>query len=719
MIARLGGARTPRPAGEAGERPPSETATAGQALSPTRADRSAWIAGLAVSVAAASVLDTVRLAQNGYGNIFYSAGVRSMLRSWHNFFFVASDPAGLVTIDKPPLGLWIQAASAKIFGFAPLSVLLPEALMGIAVVAVLFVAVAKRFGTLAALAAGLSCAVFPSFVAVSRTNNVDAALILLMLLACVTAIRACESGRWRTLLLSAALIGLAFNVKTLAAYLAVPGIALAYLVCAPTSIRLRIMQLLAAGVLAGAVSFAWIAAVEATPASKRPYIGSSTDNTELGLTFSYNGFGRVEGQAGGPGSTHGKPGARVPLSTLRRVDAQRAREHTPPPAPHQPAAGPSPNAGRYPLPIPFGGPQGPLRLFGVGLGDQAGWLLPFAFFGALAALALLWLERRAGAGAGAGAAVEPADPLPRAGWRRDPRLASVIVLGGWFAVEAAVLSLSKGIVHPYYVSALAPGCGAMVGAGLYALLALLRGRGLGRSVGLALAAATVLGTLAAELVLMHRYGYLRWLMPLLAIAAVLCLAGALGAALLGRRGAATAGSLAAALAALLVVPAGYASTTWLAPVQATFPAAGPKQYAGWGHVGLNPRGTAVDRALLAYVRSHGATKRFELLTVSAPTAAPFVLLGANVSGMAGYSGVDPALDGPGLATFVRRGEARWVVLGGEYSTRGGNGATRAVLRACHELAPFEWRSPVPYPDGLVLFDCAGRERALAAASPGA
>ncbi len=351
------------------------------------------LAGLGVVIAAAAVMNTVRLSQNGYGNIFYSAGARSMLRSWHNFFFVASDPAGLVTIDKPPLGLWLQAASAKVFGFHPLSVLLPEALAGVAVAAVLYLLVAKRFGTLAALTAGLVCAFFPAFVAVSRTNNVDSPLILLMLLACAAAIRACESGRWRALLLSGVLVGLAFNTKTLAAYLVVPGIALGYLLCAPVSVRKRIVQLLAAGVLAGAVSFAWIAAVEATPASQRPYVGSSTDNTELGLTFSYNGFGRVEGQAGGPGATHGKPGARVPLTVLRRVDAQRAREHRPPPQPHQAAGGPSPNAGRYPKPIPFGGAPSPLRLFGVGLGDQAGWILPFAFFGLIAALVLLWLER--------------------------------------------------------------------------------------------------------------------------------------------------------------------------------------------------------------------------------------------------------------------------------------------------------------------------------------
>ncbi len=172
----------------------------------------------------------------------------------------------------------------------------------------------------------------------------------------------------------------------------------------------------------------------------------------------------------------------------------------------------------------------------------------------------------------------------------------MIVLGGWFAVEGLVLSLSKGIVHPYYVSALAPGAGAMAGIGLYALIRLCRRRP--PYAGLLLSAVAVLSTVAAEIVLMHRYEYLRWFVPVLAVAAAGCLVALLAATLLGRTRAAAAAAV-AAVALLLVVPAGYASTTWLAPVQATFPAAGPKQYAGWGGVGLNARGVAVDRALLA------------------------------------------------------------------------------------------------------------------------
>ncbi len=271
---------------------------------------------LAGVLALSAVLNVNKLSQNGYANIFYSAGVKSMLRSWHNFVFVSFDPGGLVTVDKPPLALWVQAASAKLFGFSPLSLLLPEAIIGVLAVAALYWVMAPRFGAWAAVAGALTLAVFPSFVAVSRENGVDPLLILLLVLACGAGLRACETGRWRTLVGCGVLIGLAFNTKTLAAYLVVPPIALAYLVCAPGSIPNRVWKLAVAALAMLVVSFAWIAFVELTPASQRPYVGSSTNNTELGLTFEYNGFGRVEGQVGGP-----EQRGRAP----RRVRARGAR----------------------------------------------------------------------------------------------------------------------------------------------------------------------------------------------------------------------------------------------------------------------------------------------------------------------------------------------------------------------------------------------------------
>ncbi|HEX3911107.1 MAG TPA: glycosyltransferase family 39 protein [Solirubrobacteraceae bacterium] len=644
---------------------------------------------LAAVLAGSAVLNLHRISQNGYGNIFYSAGVRSMLRSWHNFFFVSFDPGGLITVDKPPLGLWVQALSAKLFGFSSLSLLLPEAIIGVLSVALVYLVLAKRLGGWAGVAGALALAIFPSFVAISRTNNVDALLILLMILACEAALRACENGRWGALVCSGVLVGLAFNTKTLAGCLVIPGIGLGFLLCAPGSLRRRLLQLLVAGAAMLAVSAAWMAAVEATPASKRPFVGSSTDNTELGLTFSYNGFGRVGGQTGGPGqipvgaggvakrvSTPGKGGAAAP-SPVHTVKA--------------PSAPPTflPN-GRERNPIAFGEGVGPLRLFERGLGNQGAWLLPFALLG-LIALALLVLGRERE--------------------RRDPRLALLLVMGAWFLLEAGVLSLSKGIVHPYYVSALGPGVAAMVGAGAYAFAQLAKRRDW-RLALLAIAAAT---TVAAQLALLHRDHYMAWFTaPLIAVTG-LALLTVLGLALLPRLRSLAAPAVALVLGALCIAPAVYAASNWLAPVQSTFPAAGPRAASGPGGYGVNDEHVSVDRALLRYVEGHGAGTRWSVLADASNTASPMILLGGLAGSLGGFSGTDPALDGPGLAVLVQSGQARYVLLGGEFSTRGGTKATEAVQRLCRVVPTRTWLPRPLEPNGLILFDCRGRVSRLAAA----
>jgi 4-amino-4-deoxy-L-arabinose transferase-like glycosyltransferase len=655
-----------------------------------------------------------------------------MMRSLHNFFFVSYDPGGLITVDKPPLGLWAQAASAKIFGFSPLSLTLPDAIMGVLAVAVLYYVVARRFGWVAGIASALALAVFPSFVAVSRDSGVDPLMILLMLLACGAAIRAAETGRLRTLIWCGALVGLAFNTKTLAAYLVVPGIALAYLVCAPGSPLRRATQLLAAGLVMLAVSFSWMAVVELTPASQRPYVGSSTNNSELGLTFEYNGLGRVQGQVGGPGQIpHGRGAlARYHLAETARERAfLRAAKAGQPAASKKLAAalaGATPHSHRAREPIAFPGHTGLLRLFGRGLGDQGGWIVPLAFFGLFAVVLLLFLERRGlpgvdarrvgdGDGYQAPDAPAPGDRAalpelhaPAASARRDPRLALTLVLGGWVLVEAAVLSLSHGIVHPYYASALAPGVAAMAGTGAVAFVELARsGRMDWRLLGMLAIGCAVVGTVSAQIVILHKQHYMLWFIPVL-------LGGAAAGAtvvVLWRRAAPVAMALTFGL--LLVAPTAYASTTWLAPVEGTFPAAGPTQAAGTGGLGVSPAHERVIQALLSYAASNAAGSRWVLLTDASTTAAPMILLGYDAGALAGYSGTDPALDGRGLARLVSRGEARFVVLGGEFSHRGGNRATAAVLRACTQVPPAAWRDPAVSPFGLVPYDCRGHERALA------
>jgi 4-amino-4-deoxy-L-arabinose transferase-like glycosyltransferase len=676
-------------------------------------------AGFVVAVALSAVLNINRLSQNGYANIFYSGAVKSMLGSLHNFVFASFDPGGLISVDKPPLALWVQAASAKLFGFSPVSLLLPEALAGVLTVALLYYVIARRLGPVAAFAGALALAVFPSFVAVSRDNGVDPVLILLMALACSAGLRATETGRLRTLAWSGVMVGLAFNTKTLAAWLVIPGIALAYLLCAPASPLRRAGHLLVAGLVMAVVSFAWIAFVDLTPASQRPYVGSSTHNSELGLTFEYNGFGRVGGQVGGPGQVVVRPGGYVPARHhAHRIAAPPASPAAAPPSspaaalPATPARGPTTgpatqsshggSSGREKYPIPFGGRPGPLRLFSLGLGDQAAWMLPFALFGLLGMALLALLDRPPPS------RPQPPDaPTPRHRWSVSDRsrLATVVVLGGWFLVEAVLLSASKGIVHPYYAAALAPAAAATAGMGAVAFVELTRGRR--RSLGLALSACAIAATVTGQIVLLHREHYMLWFVPVLVAGAVLGMAIMVGL----RRLAAPA--VAATFLLLLVAPTAYSTSTWLAPVEGTFPAAGPTHDAGAGGYGVNHTGLGINRALLAYVRSHAPGSRWALFTVASETAAPLMLLGLNAGAIGGYSGTDPVLDGAGLARLVARGQARYVLLGGEYSLRGGNRATVAVLRACMQLPPSVWHSPVAYPFGLVLFDCAGRERALA------
>ena len=667
-------------------------------VTPSR--RSASAAALASApllgaIALAAVLNTWALGQNGYANVYYSAGVKSMLLSWHNFFFLAADPAGLISIDKPPLGLWLQALSAKAFGFSPLSLLLPQAIAGVVTVAALYLIVRKRYGTLAASASALTLAVFPAFVAVSRDNNVDTLLILLMTLACGVALRAIETGRLRTLLGTAALVALAFNTKALAAYLVVPGIAAGYLYCAPGSPRRRVGHLLLAGVVCGVLSLAWMIAVDLTPASQRPFVGSSTNNSELGLTFGYNGFGRVRGQKGGPGAVADLEVQPEDQELAEPSTASASAVRLPTPAPD---VAPKVAATITRSPVAFGTSPGPLRLFRRGFGDQDAWMLVFALIG-MVAIAL----------------TRPA--------RRDPRLASLIVFGGFLLCEAGFLSVSRGIVHPYYVSALGPGVAAMVGGGLAAMARLARPTRreqwqrqspLGQPAQAEqrwprwLTLVAVLATVVVQILLLHHAHYLLVWQLALAPAAALAM-------LIAIRLRFSPAALVAVLAVLLVAPTAYAATTWRQPVEGTFPAAGPRVVEGNGGAELSLPQLATADALMRYVLSHGAAgDRVQLLTQASLTADSPILLGLRAAALGGYGGVDPALDGPGLARLVASGHARFLLLGGSYAYLGGNAASRAAARVCPQVPLTAWGGVLAHEtEGVYLVDCGGRAQALA------
>jgi 4-amino-4-deoxy-L-arabinose transferase-like glycosyltransferase len=299
---------------------------------------------------ATALLYLVGLSASGWANSFYSAAVEAGAKSWKALFFGSFDSSNFITVDKPPASLWVMDLSARLFGVNAWSILVPQALEGVAAVGLLYATVRRRFGAGAGLMAGAVLASTPVATLMFRFNNPDALLTLLLVAAAYALTRSLERGSTRWLVLAGALIGLGFLTKMLQALVVVPGFAAVYLLAAPTPLRRRIGQLLAAGAALLLAGGWWVAVVGLWPASSRPYIGGSQNNSVLNLIFSYNGLGRLTGNETGSviGGRQGQAGA--------------------------------------------WGPTGLTRLFGSEMGAQISWLLPAALiFG----VATLWAWRRA------------------------------------------------------------------------------------------------------------------------------------------------------------------------------------------------------------------------------------------------------------------------------------------------------------------------------------
>ena len=284
---------------------------------PLRGDPRAWARSLSLPrprpelvglLLLAAVLCLWGLDRNGFANEYYSAAVRSMSTSWDAFLFGSFDAAGVMTVDKPPLALWVQALFARGFGFSSWSMLVPQALMGIATVGLAYDLVRRRFGRPAGFAAGLVLALTPILVAISRHNNPDALVMLACTAALWFAVRGLEDGRTRWLVLSGVCVGLGFEAKMGVALMVVPGIVAAWLWIAPRGRWHAVRQLLAGGAAMTVVGFAWPVLMWLTPAADRPWISGTSDNSIWSLIFGYNGLGRILGQDGGPGGGGGAGG---------------------------------------------------------------------------------------------------------------------------------------------------------------------------------------------------------------------------------------------------------------------------------------------------------------------------------------------------------------------------------------------------------------------------
>ncbi len=622
-------------------------------------------AGLLAVIALSVLVDVWDLAQNGFGNLYYAAAARSMTESWHNFFFVSFDSGGFISVDKPPVFLWIDGLSVRLFGFSSWSLLLPTTLAGAAGVGVTWFVLRRYFGTLAATIAGVVLALTPVVVAINRLNQPEPFYILALLGAAACTLLSLERRRWWVwLVLAGILVGVAFNTKMLAGW--IPGPALVLAIMAGTegagrnAWRQWLPRLAVLGVTTLAASGVWVVVVDTWPSDDRPYVGGSTNNSVQNLILGYNGFDRVEGDPNDPAAP--PPNLVNPTPTSASDDNR--------------------------------GP-GLLRMFDDDHGGQIGWFLPFALVGGFISL---WH------------------------WRDHRLQRSVIVLWlAWAFLCGSVFSFTRGTYHPYYTSALGPAVGALTGIGVITLNQ-LAGR---HRAWLVVACVLALLTLWVQLDVSGRqdefYGWLRTPMVIAVLAGV-----AIALVTIWQERVPVLAGLVIALAGLLLTPAAWSIyETAHATSDPISPRAGPRTNE---EVPLL-RQPARERATLEMVdwlrerRDYG-TVWDVVVTNGRDASLLMVSYDLSVMALGGFRGDDPTLTPAEFAEIVATGKVRYVLVTGRIGNQGAlpSDGTElpkagvlavfpAVVAACEPVS--ERIAPIRVVERGYIYDCAGHEAELA------
>ncbi len=620
------------------------------------------------------------LSRNGWANTYYSAAVRSMSTSWHDFIYGSFDSGGVMTVDKPPLALWVQALSVRIFGFDSLSILVPQALMGVVSVVLVYDLTRRRWGRWAGAVAGLVMATTPVAVAIFRHNNPDALLILCCTAALWFTLRALEDGRTRWLVWAGVCVGLGFEAKMAAALLVLPGLLAAWMWVAPRGRMAALRAALWAGAAMVAVAGAWPLLMALTPAADRPWISGTSDNSIWSLIWGYNGLGRIDGQAGAPTGGGGGGGGF------------------------------------------FGGDTGPLRLLNSSLGGQAGWLIGMAVVGGVG-IAVVSRLRRADPRTGwiiavGGAFVVPAIAFSMASGIFHPYYVSLLapfvaaLVGG---TVGQVLE-DRRLLRPLGAAAIAGGVASTLivlhntaGQPGWIAPAVLLGGTLA-IVGLALGetdrirhAGLVLGISVLMIVPVS------WSFQTLghATSGTFPAGGPETAAMGGGPGGGGFGGAGrGAGASGQAAPTGPMGAGGTAP-SGTAPGGG---FGGMGG-GFGGGGSDVTTAA-AYAAANGGGT---LVTASQSGAASAIIAsGDDVAGLGGFSGSESEVTVDWLADAVAQGRIRWVLasssMGGGFND-GRTGATtamNAVQSACVDQSTVDSSAPSG------LYDCQGASAALAA-----
>ncbi|MDR3596747.1 glycosyltransferase family 39 protein [Clostridium sp.] len=632
-----------------------------------------------------TILNLANIGIEGYGNGYYAAGVKSMTMNLKNFFFVSFDPASFVTIDKPPMGFWIQAIFAKVFVFSGWSILLPQAIAGVISVYLVYYLVKRSFGNLAGLISALCLAVTPVFVAASRNNTIDNLLVVTLLFACLALTKAAEKGKAKYLYISLFLVGIGFNIKMLEAYMIGPAIYITYLLSSTISLKKKLGQLVIGTVILATVSLSWAVIVDLVPAQNRPYVGSSTDNSEIELIIGHNGLERL-GLSGKSNKGFGGGANRQSQDSRGNKEGLNYNEQMPQGASNgnnqgiqgnppdgrkqdgsnmQPPKGGMQNGG----PGGQGGFQGSFgsevkagitRLFAKSsLSDQIIWFLPLALLGFIAGAIKEKLRLKLD----------------------NRRKISLVLWITWLVPEFIYFSFTTGLFHPYYLTMMAPPAAALAGIGIAEMWGFYKESSW--KAGLLPIAFTLTGATHMQMLSYYTSNLSSVTRSIILVSLILCFAASAILVVLtfikkNRNidlnenknmhfkkilvGIATIG--------ILVTPFIGASATITHSVNSTIPCAGLELLSNGKTGSLN--GTPFGRSngtdsskLINFLKSNKTTEKY-LLVVSSSQSADNIIIqtGESVMALGGFSGSDNILTLDQFKELVKNGEVRYVLSGG-------------------------------------------------------
>ncbi|MFL0195978.1 glycosyltransferase family 39 protein [Clostridium sp. WILCCON 0269] len=667
---------------------------------------------LILIVILSAILNFANLSIEGYGNSYYAAAIKSMTMNFKNFFFVSFDPAGFVSIDKPPLGFWIQAISAKMFGFSGISIILPQALAGVISVILMYFIVKRAFGSIAGLISALCLAVTPVFVAVSRNNTIDNLLVMVLLFACLALSIAAEKGKFKYLIISMVLVGLGFNIKMLQAYMIAPALYITYLLSTNVSVKKRILHLVVSTFVLLAVSLSWALIVDSTPAANRPYVDSSTNNTVMELIVGHNGMERIslgnssnKGGGGTPGGNRqamgqSKDGSKVTSETSQSSSSESQSQFPgSPPNNNEGMTGSAPNGSGKMNGGPGGG-QGPgggstqgvqsgtfggqttagiTRLFSKNtLSDQICWFIPLAIFGFIAASIKEKLK-----------------------FKLDNKRKQALILWFiWFLPVFIYFSFNTGTFHSYYLTMLAPPVAALAGIGIISMWELYKEGGWKCWF---LPAALAVNGGVQLLVAYYFNSYSSIVKILMALIVVLCLVPSIILAILNfmknkevymKNNEFNQSKLiklkkilvSLSLIGLLITPLVGSSTVIFNKLSGSTPAAGlellstnkqsDSKFQGSSKGTQQGNMDSSNSKLIEFLLKNKTNEKYLLVVSSSNDAADIIInSGESVMSLGGFLGSDKIVTLDEFKQMVKNGEIRYVMVGG---TGGGNSSSEIM-----------------------------------------